>query len=318
MNKQGKIYIAGHRGLVGSAILRKLESEGFGNIITATHKEVDLTDQRAVEDFFGRVKPDYVFLTAAKVGGIGANSTYPAEFIYQNMMIGYNVVNAAYKSKVTKLLNLGSSCIYPKLAPQPLKEEYLLTGLLEPTNEAYAVAKIAVIKLCSYYNQQYGTNYISVMPTNLYGPEDTYDTENGHVLPSLIKKFHEAKTTGKDTVTLWGDGSPYREFLYSEDLADAVLYLMDNKEAADIGDFINIGVGTDIAVKELAETIRQIVYADAPGRTCRIEWDTSKPNGTPRKLLDVSRLHAMGWKAKTSLRDGIAKAYAAFCAAEKK
>ncbi|GHU16234.1 GDP-L-fucose synthase [Spirochaetia bacterium] len=312
MNKQGKIYIAGHRGLVGSAVLRKLRSEGYENIITSTHKELDLTDQKAVELFFIKEKPDYVFLAAAKVGGIGANSTYPAEFIYQNMMIGFNVVNAAYKTNVKKLLNLGSSCIYPKMAPQPLKEEYLLTGLLEPTNEAYAVAKIAVIKLCSYYNLQYGTNYISVMPSNLYGPEDTYDTENGHVLPSMIKKFHDAKITGKDRVSLWGDGSPCREFLYSEDLADAVLFLMDNKNAADVGEFVNIGTGSDLSIKELADIIKKIVYADVPGRTCSIEWDTSRPNGTPRKLLDVSRLHGMGWNAKTNLKEGIEKTYAAF------
>ncbi|GHV81069.1 GDP-L-fucose synthase [Spirochaetia bacterium] len=317
MNKQGKIYIAGHRGLVGSALFRKLKSEGYENIITSTHRELDLTDQRAVEDFFNKSKPDYVFLAAAKVGGIGANSTYPAEFLYQNMMIGYNVVNASYKNKVKKLLNLGSSCIYPKLAPQPLKEEYLLTGSLEPTNDAYAIAKIAVIKLCSYYNRQYGTNYISVMPTNLYGPEDTYDTENGHVLPAMIRKFHEAKMMGKDGVTLWGDGSPYREFLYSEDLADAVVFLMEHRSAADIGEFVNIGTGSDLCIRELADIIKKIVYADVPGRTCSIEWDTSKPNGTPRKLLDISRLHAMGWKAKTSLIEGIEKAYSAFIESEK-
>jgi GDP-L-fucose synthase len=313
MNKHDRIYIAGHRGLVGSAILKKLESEGYDTIITRTHKELDLIDSQAVNAFFVETKPDYVFLAAAKVGGIGANSIYPVEFIYQNMMIGFNVVPAAYTYKVKKLLNLGSSCIYPKIAPQPLKEEYLLTNRLEPTNEAYALAKIAVIKLCGAYNKQYGANYLSAMPANLYGPEDTYDTENGHVLPAMIRKFHEAKISGKDSVNLWGDGSPYREFLYSEDLAEAVVFLMEHKDAADIGELINIGTGEDISIKELAEIIRQVVYADIPGRICTIKWDTSKPNGTPKKLLDVSRIHSMGWKAKTGLREGIAKAYSAFC-----
>ncbi|GMO69580.1 MAG: GDP-L-fucose synthase [Treponemataceae bacterium] len=312
MTKSDLIYVAGHGGLVGSAILRRLKAEGYDNIVTRTHAELDLIDQKAVEDFFSQIHPDYVFLAAAKVGGIGANSTYPAEFIYQNMMIGFNIVHAAYRHRVKKLLNLGSSCIYPALASQPLKEEYLLTGALESTNEAYAVAKIAVIKLCNYYNQQYGTNYISAMPTNLYGPADNYDAENSHVLPAMIRKFHEAKTTGKNSVTLWGDGSPYREFLYSEDLADAVLYLMEHKDASDIGELVNIGCGDDLSIKELAEVILQVVYADAPAGICKINWDTAKPNGTPRKLLDVSRLHAMGWKAKTPLREGIARAYEDF------
>jgi GDP-L-fucose synthase len=313
MNNHDRIYIAGHQGLVGSAILKKLKSEGYDNLITRNHNELDLINQQAVDAFFVETKPDYVFLAAAKVGGIGANSTYPAEFIYQNMMISFNVVHAAYTHKVKKLLNLGSSCIYPKLAPQPLKEEYLLTSQLESTNEAYAVAKIAVIKLCRAYNKQYGTNYLSVMPANLYGPGDTYDAKNGHVLPSMIQKFHEAKTSGKDIVNLWGDGSPYREFLYSEDLAEAVIFFMEHKNAADIGEFINIGTGKDLTVKELAEIIRQVVYADTSGRVCTIEWDTSKPNGTPKKLLDVSRINAMGWKAKTGLREGIAKVYSTFC-----
>ncbi|GHT81063.1 GDP-L-fucose synthase [Spirochaetia bacterium] len=312
MNKHDLIYVAGHGGLVGSAILRRLKAEGYDNIVTRTHAELDLTDQKAVESFFSEIRPGYVFLAAARVGGIGANSTYPAEFIYQNMMIGFNVVNAAYRHQVKKLLNLGSSCIYPKMAPQPLKEEYLLTGSLEPTNEAYAVAKIAVIKLCNYYNKQYGTNYISAMPTNLYGPADNYDAENSHVLPAMIRKFHEAKALGKDSVLLWGDGSPYREFLYSEDLADAVLYLMEHKDASDIGELVNIGCGEDLSIKELAELIRQVIYADVSGRICTVNWDTTKPNGTPQKLLDVSRLHAMGWKAKTPLREGIAKAYEDF------
>jgi GDP-L-fucose synthase len=313
MNKDEKIFVAGHRGLVGSALVKKLEASGYNTIITRTHQELDLINQKAVDDFFSDMRPDYVFLAAAKVGGIGANSNYPADFLYQNMLIGFNVVHAAYTHKVKKLLNLGSSCIYPKMAPQPLKEEYLLTGPLEPTNDAYAIAKIAVIKLCDAYNKQYGTNYISMMPANLYGPGDTYDLENGHVLPSLIRKFHEAKTSGRDTVVLWGDGSPHREFLYSEDLADAVVFLMEHKNTDDIGEFMNIGTGEDLTIKELAEIIRRIVYADVPGRTCTIEWDTSKPNGTPRKLLDVFRLQAMGWQAKTSLEQGIARAYIAFC-----
>jgi GDP-L-fucose synthase len=312
MNKAEKIYVAGHRGLVGSAIVRKLCAKGYQNIITRSHKELDLMDQAAVNAFFTAEKPDYVFLTAAKVGGIGANSLYPADFLYQNMLIGFHVVHAAYKNNVKKLLNLGSSCIYPKLAAQPLKEEYLLTGPLEPTNDAYAVAKIAVIKLCAAFNKQYGTNYISVMPANLFGPGDTYDLENGHVLPAMIRKFHEAKISGSDAVLLWGDGSPYREFLYSEDLADAVVYLMEEKNAAGIGEFINIGTGTDITIKDLAALIQKIVYEDAPGRNCKITWDSTKPNGTPRKLLDVARLNAMGWKAATSLEEGIRKAYAAF------
>jgi len=312
MNKDDKIYVAGHNGLVGSAIMRKLNHCGYDNIITRTHKELDLMDQAAVERFFSENKPGYVFLAAAKVGGIGANSHYPADFIYINTMIGFNVIHSAFKYGVKKLLNLGSSCIYPKMAPQPLKEEYLLSGSLEPTNDAYAVAKIAVIKLCNSYNMQYGTNFISVMPTNLYGPGDTYDTENGHVLPAMIKKFHKAKISGTDKVTLWGDGSPYREFLFSADLADALLFLMDSQNASEIGELINIGVGADLTIKELAELIKQIVYADKPNKSCIIEWDTSKPNGTPRKLLNVDKLSSLGWKAKTSLKDGITAAYQDF------
>ena len=312
MNKNDKIYIAGHTGLVGSAILQKLKTEGYENIITRTHNELDLINQNAVENFFSANKPDYVFLAAAKVGGIGANSHYPADFIYQNMMIGFNVIHAAYKNNVKKLLNLGSSCIYPKEAPQPMKEEYLLSGHLEPTNDAYAVAKIAVIKLCNSFNRQYGTNFISVMPANLYGPGDTYDVENGHVLPAMIKKFHEAKITGADKVTLWGDGSPYREFLYSEDLAQAVFFLMNSKDASEIGEFINIGTGVDLTIKELADIIKQIVYADKPDINCKIEWDESKPNGTMRKLLDISKIKSFGWNAAASLEDGIRKAYSAF------
>jgi GDP-L-fucose synthase len=314
MNKDAKIYVAGHRGLVGSAIMRRLEAEGYRRVITRSHAELDLTNQAACDSFFAREKPEYVFLAAAKVGGINANAAAPAQFIYQNMMIGFNVVNAAYAQGVKKLLNLGSSCIYPRLAPQPLKEDYLLSGPLEPTNEAYAVAKIAVIKLCRYYNEQYGTNFISVMPTNLYGPGDNYDLETSHVLPALIRKFHETKVSGRDEVVLWGDGSPWREFLYSDDLADAVVFLMQNKDARDVGEFVNIGAGKDLTIKALAEMVGEVIYADVKekGRVCKILWDTTKPNGTPRKLLDVSRLAALGWTAKTPLREGIEKTYETF------
>lgn len=312
MNKDDKIYVAGHRGLVGSAVMRRLAAGGYTNIVTRTHGELDLTNQAAVEAFFAAEKPEYVFLCAAKVGGIIANSTLPADFIYLNMMIGFNIVHAAFRHGVKKLLNLGSSCIYPRLAPQPLKEEYLLTGPLEPTNDAYAIAKIAVIKLCDAYNRQHETNFLSAMPTNLFGPGDNYDLESSHVLAALIRKFHEAKASGKDEVVLWGDGSPYREFLYSDDLADAVVFLMENKNAADLGAFINIGTGVDQTIRELAERVRAVVYADAPGRTCRIRWDTTKPNGMPKKLLDVSRMASFGWQARIDLQTGLAKAYAAF------
>lgn len=312
MNKNSKIYVAGHRGLVGSALIRRLTSAGYKNIITRNHSELDLTRQLEVEQFFDKEKPEYVFLSAAKVGGIGANATLPADFIYINMMIGFNVVQASYKNGVKKLLNLGSSCIYPKMAPQPLKEEYLLTGSLEPTNDAYALAKISVIKLCSAYNCQYGTNYLSVMPTNLYGPGDNYDLAGSHVLPAMIRKFHDAKISETDLVSLWGDGSPYREFLYSDDLADAVVFLMENKKASDLDGFVNIGTGKDLTIKELAETVRSIVYEDCPNRVCTIEWDKSKPNGTPKKLLDVSQLTKLGWQAKTEFKDGIRLAYKDF------
>lgn len=312
MNKNSKIYVAGHKGLVGGAIIRRLESAGYSNIITRTHSELDLTSQADVNTFFQTEKPDYVFLSAAKVGGIGANSTLPADFIYQNMMIGFNVVHAAYKSGVQKLMNLGSSCIYPKMAPQPLKEEYLLSGPLEPTNDAYALAKISVIRLCNAYNSQYGTNFLSVMPTNLYGPGDNYDLAGSHVLPAMIRKFHDAKKSGADSVTLWGDGSPFREFLFSDDLADAVVFLMENKNAPELEGFVNIGTGKDLTIKDLAETVRSIVYEDTPSRTCAIEWDPSKPNGTPKKLLDVHRLEKLGWRAKTEFREGIRIAYRDF------
>ena len=312
MDKQDKIFVAGHRGLVGGAILRNLKKKGYSNIITRTHKELDLTNQAAVYDFFATEKPDYVFLAAAKVGGIGANSAHPAPFIYENMMIGFNIVDAAYKNGTKKLLNLGSSCIYPKMAPQPLKEEYLLTGALEPTNDAYALAKISVIKLCAAYNKEYGTNFLSVMPTNLYGPGDNYELTGSHVLPAMIRKFHEAKISGRDTVTLWGDGSPYREFLYSEDLAEAVVYLMENKDATDLGEFINIGTGEDLQIKELAGIVSSVVYEDTPERSCSINWDTTKPNGTPKKLLDVSKLKALGFTPSTNLKDGIRLSYRDF------
>ena len=303
MEKNAKIYVAGHRGLVGSAIIRNLTSKGYINILTRTHAELDLCNQNKVEDFFSKEKPDYVFLSAAKVGGIGANSTYPADFIYQNLSIALNVIHAAYKFKTKKLLNLGSSCIYPKMAPQPMIEEYLLTGSLEPTNEAYALAKISAIKLCRYYNQQYGTDFISVMPTNLYGPGDNYDLNGSHVLPALIRKFHEARINGT-AVTLWGDGSPFREFLYSDDLADAVVFLMERYSHKEIGEFVNLGTGKEITIKALAELV-----ADTVGYSGKITWDSSKPNGTPRKLLDVSRLERLGWKAKTPLKEGIQMSY---------
>jgi len=316
MNKDAKIYVAGHSGLVGGAIVRKLQKEGYTNLLTCSHTELDLLDQSSVNDFFEKEKPEYVFLAAAKVGGIGANSTYPADFIYQNTMIGFNVIHAAYKNNVKKLINLGSSCIYPKLAPQPMKEEYLLSDFLEPTNEAYAIAKINVIKLCTYYNRQYGTNYLSVMPTNLYGPGDNYDPDGSHVLPALIRKFHEAKVSGSDKVTLWGDGSPRREFLFSDDLAGALILLMRKKNANDLsnpaGDFVNIGSGKDLTIKELAIKIRDIVYKDISNRTCHIEWDTLKPNGTPQKLLDISRITKLGFSPEIGLTEGIELAYKDF------
>ena len=304
MNNQSTIYIPGHRGMAGSAIHRNLEARGYHNLITRAHSELDLTNQQAVNTFFEETRPEYVFLAAAKVGGILANSTYPAEFIYDNLMIEANVLHAAYTTGVTKLLFLGSSCIYPKLAPQPLKEEYLLTGVLEVTNEAYAVAKIAGIRMCKHYNQQYGTNFISVMPTNLYGPGDNYDLETSHVMAALIRKFHEAKLNNAPQVVVWGTGTPRREFLYVDDMADACVHLMENYDAADIGEFVNIGVGEDVTIQELAELIGEIV-----GYGGDIVYDTTKPDGTPQKLLDVSRLRKLGWGAKTSLRDGIKQAY---------
>jgi len=364
MDKSSKIYIAGNTGLVGSAIVRKLKAEGYTNLVFTPYPEYDLRNQQQVEDFFRREKPDYVFLAAAKVGGILANSTYPAEFIYDNLMIATNVIHASYKYGAKKLLNLGSSCIYPKLAPQPLKEEYLLTGPLEPTNEPYAIAKIAAIKLCRYFNKQYGTNFISVMPTNLYGPGDNFNLETSHVLPAILRKMHLAKCFGNNdwdsirkdlnkrpiehidgnssdqaiikilekygiyrstsipslknkkeisvnscnswtvSLKLWGTGTSRREFLYVDDLADAVVFLMNNYNATDIGEFVNIGMGKDITIKELAEIVKEIV-----GFKGEIEWDTSKPDGTPQKLLNVERIHKLGWKAKISLKDGIIADY---------
>ncbi len=299
-----KIYIAGHRGMAGSAIKRNLESKGYRNFITRNHSDLDLTNQQAVNNFFETERPEYVFLAAAKVGGIMANSTYPAEFIYENIMIEANVIHAAYTSGVKKLLFLGSSCIYPRLAPQPLKEDYLLKGELEVTNEAYAVAKIAGIRMCKHYNQQYGMNFISVMPTNLYGPNDNYDLKISHVMAALIRKFHEAKINSAPRIIVWGTGAPRREFLHVDDMADACVYLMENYDAPDIGEFVNIGVGEDLTVRELAELIGDIV-----GYKGEIVYDTTKPDGTPQKLLDVSRLCRLGWKARISLRDGIEQTY---------
>ncbi|MDD2340093.1 MAG: GDP-L-fucose synthase [Methanosarcina sp.] len=304
MDKDSKIYVAGHRGLVGSALKKKLELKGYTNLIFRNHKELDLINQQAVNEFFEQEKPEYVFLAAAKVGGILANSTHPADFIYENLMIESNIIHAAYKYGVKKLLFLGSSCIYPKLAPQPLKEEYLLTGPLEETNEAYAIAKIAGIRLCKHYNQQYGTNFISVMPTNLYGPNDNFDLETSHVMPALIRKFHEAKVNNEPEVVVWGTGKPLREFMHVDDMADACVYLMENYDYSDIGEFVNIGVGEDVTIRELVAFIKEVV-----GFEGKIKYDTSKPDGTPRKLMDVSRLNGLGWKTRISLKDGIKETY---------
>ncbi len=304
MEKSDKIYIAGHRGMVGSAILRKLQAEGYTNFILKTSKELDLRNQQAVADFFETEKPAYVFLAAAKVGGIVANNTFRADFLYENLQIQNNVIHSSYQVGVKKLMFLGSSCIYPKLAPQPLKEDYLLSGFLEPTNEPYAIAKIAGIKLCEAYRSQYGCNFISVMPTNLYGPNDNYDLQNSHVLPAMLRKFHEAKQNDSENVILWGTGSPMREFLYADDLAAACYYLMLNYNQPSL---VNIGTGVDVTIKELAETVQKIV-----GFSGEIVWDTTKPDGTPRKLMDVSKLHAAGWKHTVELSDGIALAYQDF------
>ncbi|OYD41565.1 GDP-L-fucose synthase [Sphingobacterium cellulitidis] len=304
MEKQAKIYVAGHRGMVGSAIYRKLKEQGFENIVVRTSKELDLRDQQAVKEFFEAEKPEYVFLAAAKVGGIMANNVYRADFIYENLAIQNNVIHYAHENDAKKLMFLGSSCIYPKMAPQPLKEDYLLTGTLEPTNEPYAIAKIAGIKMVESYRLQYDDNYISVMPTNLYGINDNYHPENSHVLPALIRKFHEAKINNSPTVNIWGSGNPLREFMYADDLADACVFLMENYNDLQ---FVNIGVGEDISIRDLAELIKEVV-----GFQGELEFDSSKPDGTPRKLMDVSKLHSLGWKAKTSLKDGIKLAYEDF------
>lgn len=301
MQPTDKIYVAGHRGMVGSAITRKLQKQGFTHLIQRTSSELDLRNQAAVQAFFEKERPDYVFLAAAKVGGIMANNIYRGEFLYENLMIQNNTIDAAYRNGVKKLMFLGSSCIYPKLAPQPLKEDYLLTGLLEETNEPYAIAKIAGIKLCDAYRSQYGCNFISVMPTNLYGPNDNYDLNNSHVLPALIRKFHEARMNNAPTVMLWGSGKPRREFLHADDLADACFYLMQHYNEPGL---VNIGTGEDLEIGELALLIQRIV-----GYTGRIVHDTSKPDGTPRKLMDVSKLHGFGWKASIGLEDGIRRVY---------
>ncbi len=320
MRTDSRIYIAGHRGLVGSALLRNLRDKDYSHFVTRTHAELDLTDQAAVEAFFAAEKPDYVFLAAAKVGGIHANNTYPAEFIRDNLAIQTNIIHAAYKNNVRRLLFLGSSCIYPKLAPQPLKEEHLLTGPLEPTNRPYALAKIAGIEMCWSYNRQYGTQYLAAMPTNLYGPGDNYHSENSHVIPALIRRFHEAKVTNAPSVTVWGTGTPRREFMYSEDMADACVYLMNLPDEQfvpllgqgrndGLAPLVNIGVGHDLTIRELAETVAATV-----GYQGALKFDATKPDGTPRKLMDVGRLNAMGWKAGTSLKAGLNTAYADFLA----
>lgn len=304
MEKNSKIFVAGHRGMVGSAIVRKLQQDGFSNVVTRTSSEVDLCNQQAVNDFFVTEKPEYVFLAAAKVGGIMANNIYRAEFLYNNLMIESNIIQASYVNGVKKLLFLGSSCIYPKLAPQPLDEEYLLTGLLEPTNEPYAIAKIAGIKLCEAYRDQYGCNFISAMPTNLYGEGDNYHPQNSHVIPALLRKFHEAKVNKADHVEIWGTGTPLREFMYVDDLADACFFLMEKYDGKL---FINAGTGEEVSIKELASIVKEVIGYDG-----EIMFDTSKPDGTPRKLMDNTRLHAMGWSHKVSLKNGLAKAYQHF------
>ena len=301
MEINSRIYVAGHRGLVGSAIIRALKQKGFENLITRTHSELELMDSAAVRKFFEETKPEYVFLAAAKVGGIHANSTYPAEFIRENLLVQTNVIHEAWSHKVEKLMFLGSSCIYPKLCPQPIKEEYLLTGELESTNDAYALAKIAGIKTCQSYNKQYGTRFISVMPTNLYGINDNFHPENSHVLPALIRKFHEAKLSNAESVSIWGDGTARREFLHTDDLAEAVFFLMNNYEDSAI---VNVGCGEDQTIRELAETIQKVV-----GYSGRLEFDTSYPNGTPQKILDISKINSLGWKPRIPLKEGLIPVY---------
>lgn len=307
MKPNSRIYVAGHRGLVGSAIIRRLLAGGYRQLITRTHAELELTHQAGVDRFFEVERPECVFIAAARVGGIYANNTYPAEFVYRNLMIEANIIHAAWRHQVHKLLFLGASCLYPKHAPQPMKEEHLLAGHLEPTNEPYAIAKIASIKMCTAYNHQYGTNFLSVIPTNLYGPGDNYDHKNSHVLPALIRRMHEAKTGGQPEVVIWGTGAPQREFLYSDDLTDACVYLMERYNASDLGEFVNIGTGREIAIHDLADLVAEVV-----GYTGRLTFDISKPDGTPRKLLDASRIRALGWEPKTDFRDGIRLAYQDF------
>ena len=304
MNKDSKIYVAGHRGLVGSAIVRNLEAKGYTNIIYRTHEELDLTNQADVQAFFKEEQPEYVILAAAKVGGIHANNTYPADFIYDNLMIQNNVIKAAHDYKVKKLLFLGSTCIYPKMAPQPIREEYLLTGALEETNEAYAVAKIAGLEMCKFFKRQYGDNFISCMPTNLYGPNDNFDLQSSHVLPALIRKFHEAKVNGSDTVEVWGTGTPLREFIYVDDMADACVFLMENYDGEQ---HVNIGTGEEVSIRELAETVKEVV-----GFKGDLVFNTDMPDGTPRKLTTVDKLHGLGWKHKVTLNEGIKRAYTWF------
>ncbi|MGU8814890.1 GDP-L-fucose synthase [Clostridium perfringens] len=301
MNKNSKIYVAGHRGLVGSAIVRNLEEKGFKNIICRTHKELDLTNQNEVRRFFEEERPEYVFLAAAKVGGIHANNIYPADFIYENLMIQNNVIKAAHDFEVKKLLFLGSTCIYPKMAPQPIKEDYLLTGSLEETNEAYAVAKIAGLEMCKFFKRQYGDNFISCMPTNLYGPNDNFDLKNSHVLPALIRKFHEAKVNNSEVVEVWGTGKPLREFLYVDDMADACVFLMENYDGEQ---HVNIGTGVEVSIRELAETVKEVV-----GFEGELVFNTDMPDGTPRKLTTVDKLNSLGWKHKVDLNNGIKMAY---------
>ncbi len=307
INKDIKIYIAGHRGLVGGAIKRELESKGYKNLVYKTHSELDLCDSKAVEEFFNAEKPDWVIQAAAKVGGILGNKTYPVEFMLENLKIQNNIIENSYKNNVKKLLFLGSSCIYPRVTQQPMKEEYLLSDYLESTNEGYALAKICGIKLCNYYNREYGTNYMSVMPCNLYGIGDNYHPENAHVIPMLLRRFHEAKINGQNEVTVWGTGTPRREFLYAGDLAEAVVYLMENKDAKDIGEFINIGTGVDMTINEIANLIKETV-----GYQGKLVYDTTKPDGTMLKMMDVSKINALGWRAKTPLKDGLKIAYEDF------
>ncbi len=304
MDKNIKIYIAGHRGLVGSAIKREFEKKGYNNIICKTHSELDLTDSKAVEEFFEKEKPDWVIQAAAKVGGIHGNNTYPVEFMLENLKIQNNIIENSYKNNIKKFMFLGSSCIYPRMTPQPMKEEYLLSDYLEKTNEGYALAKICGIKLCSYYNREYNTNYMSVMPCNLYGIGDNYHPQNAHVIPMLIRRFHEAKEQGLKEVTVWGTGTPRREFLFADDLAEAVVFLMENKDAKDIGEFINIGSGYDLTIAEIAQLVKETV-----GFKGELVYDKTKPDGTPLKLMDVSKMKALGWEAKTSLKEGLKIAY---------